>query len=135
MSEEKVEVEVTEKMSKIIDEIDTLTVLELSNLVTSLEDKYGVTASAPVAMAAAPADGGGNAAVAEKTSFDVILTEIGDNKIAVIKEVRALTGLGLKEAKGLVDGVPAAVKEGVSKEDADKLKQALEAVGGSVELK
>ena len=109
--------------------------LELSELLTAFEDKFGVTAAAPAAaVAAAPADGGG-AAEEEKDSFDVVLTAAGDKKIQVIKEVRTLTNLGLKEAKELVDGAPNAVLEGVAKDEAEKAKEAIEAAGGSVELK
>jgi large subunit ribosomal protein L7/L12 len=112
-------------------------VIELSELLKEFEEKFGVTAAAPVAVAAAPAGGGGGAdeEVEEKSSFDVILTSGGDKKIQVIKEVRALTSLGLKEAKDLVDGAPKPVLENVSKADADKAKAALEAAGATVELK
>jgi large subunit ribosomal protein L7/L12 len=122
----------------ILDSIASMTVLELSELLKEFEEKFGVTAAAPVAVAAAaPAGGGGGAAEAEeeKDEFDVILTEAGDKKIQVIKEVRALTNLGLKEAKDLVDGAPSPVLEKVNKEDADKAKAALEEAGGKVELK
>ena len=117
----------------VVSFIDGMSVLEMSEFVKELEDKYGVTAAAPTMMAAAP---GGEAAVAEeKTEFDVILTAIGDKKIQVIKEVRAITNLGLKDAKDLVEGAPKAVKEGVKKEEADEIKTKIEAVGGSVEIK
>jgi large subunit ribosomal protein L7/L12 len=120
---------------EIIDAIAEKSVLELSELLSAFEEKFGVTAAAPVAaVAAAPADGGG-AAEEEKDSFDVVLTAAGDKKIQVIKEVRTLTNLGLKEAKELVDGAPNAVLEGVAKDEAEKAKDALEAAGGSVELK
>ena len=120
---------------EILDSIASLTVLELSELLTAFEEKYNVSAAAPVAAAAAaPADGGG-AAEEEKDSFDVVLTAAGDKKIQVIKEVRTLTNLGLKEAKELVDGAPNAVLEGVAKDEAEKAKEAIEAAGGSVELK
>jgi large subunit ribosomal protein L7/L12 len=122
----------------ILDSIANMTVLELSELLKDFEEKFGVTAAAPVAVAAAaPAGGGGGAAEAEeeKDEFDVVLTEAGDKKIQVIKEVRALTNLGLKEAKDLVDGAPSPVLEKVSKEDAEKAKAALEEAGGKVELK
>jgi large subunit ribosomal protein L7/L12 len=120
---------------EIIDAIAEKSVLELSELLTAFEDKFGVTAAAPVAAAAAaPAEGGG-AAEEEKDSFDVVLTAAGDKKIQVIKEVRTLTNLGLKEAKELVDGAPNAVLEGVAKDEAEKAKEAIEAAGGSVELK
>ena len=122
----------------ILESIANMTVLELSELLKDFEEKFGVTAAAPVAVAAAaPAGGGGGAAEAEeeKDEFDVILTEAGDKKIQVIKEVRALTNLGLKEAKDLVDGAPKPVLEKVSKEDAEKAKASLEEAGGKVELK
>lgn len=118
---------------QIIEAIESMTVLELSELVKALEEKFGVSAAAPVAVAAAaPAEGG---AAAEKTEFDVVLKDAGASKINVIKAVREATGLGLKEAKALVDGAPAAVKEGVSKADAEDLKGKLEAAGATVELK
>jgi large subunit ribosomal protein L7/L12 len=122
---------------QILDGIAELSVIELSELLKEFEEKFGVTAAAPVAVAAAPAAGGGGAAeeVEEKSSFDVILTSGGDKKIQVIKEVRALTSLGLKEAKDLVDSAPKPVLENVSKADADKAKAALEAAGATVELK
>ncbi len=121
----------------VIDFIANMTVLELSELIKELEEKFGVSAAAPVAMAAAaaPADGGGAAAAEEKTEFDVILTGAGDQKIKVIKEVRAVTSLGLKEAKDLVEGVPAPVKEGVSKDEAEAIKKQIEEAGGTVEIK
>ena len=120
----------------VIEFIANMSVLELSELVKEMEDKFGVSAAAPVAMmAAGPADGGGAAAAEEQTEFDVILNAHGDQKIKVIKEVRAITGLGLKEAKALVDGVPKPVKEGIPKEDADKIKAQLEEVGAQVEVK
>ncbi len=120
---------------EIIDAIAETSVLELSELLSAFEEKFGVTAAAPVAAAAAaPADGGG-AAEEEKDSFDVVLTAAGDKKIQVIKEVRTLTSLGLKEAKELVDGAPNNVLEGVAKDEAEKAKEAIEAAGGSVELK
>ena len=119
----------------VIQFIENMTVLELSELVKELEDKFGVSAAAPVAMAMAPgAAGGGEAAAEEKTEFDVKLTEAGGQKIQVIKVVRALTGLGLKEAKALVDGAPSVVKEAVSKEEADDIQKQIEEVGGKVEL-
>ncbi|MBF0274114.1 MAG: 50S ribosomal protein L7/L12 [Nitrospinae bacterium] len=121
----------------LIEAIGQMSVLELSELVKELEEKFGVSASAPVGVAvAAPAAAGGETEAAdEKSSFDVILTAAGDKKIQVIKEVRTITGLGLKEAKEVVDGAPKPLKEGVSKEDADKIKEAIEAAGGSVEVK
>ena len=117
----------------VVSFIDGMSVLEMSEFVKELEDKYGVTAAAPTMVAAAP---GGEAAVAEeKTEFDVILTAIGDKKIQVIKEVRGITNLGLKDAKDLVEAAPKAVKEGVKKEEADEIKAKIEAAGGSVEIK
>ena len=119
---------------EILDSIAGMSVLELSELLKDFEEKFGVTAAAPVAVAVAPADDAGGEEE-EQTSFDVVLTAAGDKKIQVIKEVRALTNLGLKDAKDLVDGAPQTVLEGASKEDADKAKESLEAVGASVELK
>lgn len=120
----------------VIEFIANMSVLELSELVKELEDKFGVSAAAPVAVAGAVAVGGdAGAAAEEKTEFDVILTTFGDKKIQVIKEIRAITGLGLKEAKALVEGVPAPVKEGIVKEDAEKIKEQLEAAGAQVEIK
>ena len=118
---------------EVIDFLSNLSVLEISKLVKALEEKWGVTAAAPVAMAAAPVAAA--AAVEEKTEFDVILTEAGTNKIGVIKEVRAVTGLGLKDAKDLVEAAPKAVKQGVSKDEAAKLKDQLEKAGAKVEVK
>ena len=123
----------SEKVTAIVEELKALTVLELSELVSAVEEEFGVSAAAAVAVAA-PAEGGA-AAAEEKTEFDVILTSAGTQKIAVIKAVREATGLGLKEAKAVVDGAPAPVKEGISQADADALKEALEAAGASVELK
>jgi large subunit ribosomal protein L7/L12 len=122
------------ELSKIVDELSKLTVLEAADLAKLLEEKWGVTAAAAVAVAAGPA-GAGAAAAEEKTEFTVMLAAIGDKKIEVIKEVRALTGLGLKEAKDLVEAAPKAVKEGVNKEEADKIKTTLEKVGAKVEFK
>lgn len=119
----------------VIDFIANMTVLELSELIKELEEKFGVSAAAPVAIAAAAGPGEGAAVAEEKTEFDVILTSSGDQKIKVIKEVRAITSLGLKEAKDLVEGVPAAVKEAVSKDEAAAIKAQIEAAGGSVEIK
>ena len=120
----------------LIDFIANMTVLELSELVKELEEKFGVSAAAPVAMMAAAGPAGGDgAAAAEQTEFDVVLTAAGDKKIAVIKEVRAITGLGLKEAKELVDSAPKAVKEGIAKEEAEKIQAQLEEAGAQVELK
>ena len=126
-----------DSVNKIIAEIEKLTVLELADLVKALEDKFGVTAAAPMmAQAAVPVQGAASAAQEEeKTEFDVILKEIGANKIKVIKEVRAATGLGLKESKDLVEGAPKAVKEKVEKKEAEELKEKLEAVGAIVEIK
>jgi len=119
----------------VIEFIVNMSVLDLSELVKEMEEKFGVSAAAPVAMmAAGPADAGAGAAE-EQTEFDVILTAAGDKKIAVIKEVRAITGLGLKDAKALVDEAPKAVKEGIAKEDAEKIKEQLEEAGAQVELK
>ena len=125
---------------EILDAISNMTVLELSELVKAVEDKFGVTAAAPVAVAAAPAAGGDGAAAAgaaaeEKTEFDAVLTEVGANKILVIKAVRELTGLGLKEAKDLVDAAPKAVKEGVAREEADQVKEKLAEAGATVEIR
>jgi large subunit ribosomal protein L7/L12 len=124
---------------QILEAIDTMTVLELSELVKAFEERYGVTAAAPVAAAAAPAAGGDGAAAAgateEQTEFDAVLTEVGANKILVIKAVRELTGLGLKEAKDLVDAAPKAVKEGVAKEEAEAAKEKLAEAGATVEVK
>ena len=121
----------SEKVTAMIEEVKALTVLELSELVHALEEAFGVSAAA-AAVAAAPAAA---AAVEEKTEFDVVMTDFGANKIAVIKEVRGITGLGLAEAKALVEGIPAKIKEGISKEDAEELKTKLEAAGAKVELK
>jgi large subunit ribosomal protein L7/L12 len=122
-------------LQKIVDDLSSLTVLEAADLAKMLEEKWGVSAAAAVAVAAGPAGGGGAAAAEEKTDFTVVLAAAGDKKIEVIKEVRALTGLGLKEAKDLVEGAPKPVKEGVNKEEADKIKATLEKVGAKVELK
>jgi large subunit ribosomal protein L7/L12 len=122
----------------LLEAIDKMTVLELSEFIKRFEERYGVTAAPPVAAAAAPAAGGGAEAVAapeEQTEFTATLTEIGPNKIPVIKVVRELTGLGLKEAKDLVDAAPKAVKEGVTRDEAEKIKAALEEQGGKVEIK
>jgi large subunit ribosomal protein L7/L12 len=120
-------------LQKLVDDLSTLTILEAADLAKMLEEKWGVSAAAAVAVAAAP--GAAAAAVEEKTEFTVVLTAIGDKKIEVIKEVRALTGLGLKEAKDLVEGAPKPVKEGVSKDEAEKVKAQLEKAGAKVELK
>ena len=121
-------------MESFIDYVENMTVLELSKLVKALEERLGVSAAAPVAVAAAPAAAAAVPAE-EKTEFDVILASFGDNKIGVIKEVRAITGLGLKEAKDLVEGAPKALKEGVAKDEADKIKEQLEKAGAKVEIK
>ncbi len=123
-------------LEKIVDELSALTVMEAAELSKMLEEKWGVSAAAPVAVAAAAGGAGGDAAAAEeKTEFDVILTAAGDKKINVIKEVRAITGLGLKEAKDLVEGAPKPVKEAASKDEAEEIKKKLEEAGASVELK
>ncbi len=121
----------------VIEFISNMSVLELSEFISELEEKFGVSAAAPVAVAAAgmPAAGGEAGGAEEKTEFDVILTSAGDKKIQVIKEVRAITSLGLKEAKELVEGAPKPIKEGVSKEEAEEIKSKIEAAGGSVEIK
>ncbi|MFA5430965.1 MAG: 50S ribosomal protein L7/L12 [Candidatus Omnitrophota bacterium] len=127
----------SEKLEEMIKTIEGLTVLELSELVKALEDKFGVQANMPMMMAPAAggAAAGGAAPAEEKTSFNVVLTASGANKIAVIKEVRTITSLGLKEAKDLVDGAPKTVKEGINKEEAEEMKKKLEAAGATVELK
>lgn len=125
----------SEKVLKLIEDVKALTVLELSELVKALEEEFGVSAAAPVAVAAAPAGDAPAAAAAEQTEFDVILKAAGANKIAVIKVVRELTGLGLKEAKEVVDGAPKALKEAVSKDDADAMVAKLKEAGAEVEVK
>ncbi|HEX2448666.1 MAG TPA: 50S ribosomal protein L7/L12 [Methyloceanibacter sp.] len=122
-------------LQKIVDELSSLTVLEAAELAKLLEEKWGVSAAAPVAMMAAGAAGGAAAPAEEKTEFTVVLASAGAQKINVIKEVRAITSLGLKEAKDLVEGAPKPVKEGVSKDEAEKIKKQLEAAGATVELK
>ena len=122
-------------LNKIVEDLSSLTVLEAAELSKLLEEKWGVSAAAPVAVAAAPAAGDGEAAAEEKTEFDIELSESGSNKIAVIKEVRTITGLGLKEAKDLVEGAPKPLKQGVKKEEAEEMKKALEAAGAKVTLK
>jgi large subunit ribosomal protein L7/L12 len=135
MSEETTKIEVPEKFKGLVDQIDKLSALELSEFVKVLESHYGVSAAAPMAMmAAAPAAGGAGAAE-EKTSFTVELTSAGGNKISVIKAVKEITGLGLKEAKDIVDGAPKAIKEGVAKADAEEMKKKLEEAGATVTLK
>lgn len=137
VKEEKQTVELSAKLEGVMKTIEELTVVELATLVKALEEKFGVSAAAAVAVAAPVAGGAaaGAAAVEEKTSFDVILAAAGEKKINVIKEIRAITQLGLKEAKELVDSAPKPVKEGASKEEAAKIKEALEAVGATVEIK
>jgi large subunit ribosomal protein L7/L12 len=122
-------------LEKIVEELSSLTVLEAADLAKLLESKWGVSAAAAVAVAAAPGGAAAAAPVEEKTEFTVVLAAVGDKKIEVIKEVRAITALGLKEAKDLVEGAPKAVKEGVTKDEAEKIKAALEKVGAKVELK
>jgi large subunit ribosomal protein L7/L12 len=119
----------------VIEFIANMSVLDLSELVKEMEEKFGVSAAAPVAVAGVAVAGDGGGAAEEQTEFDVIMTTFGDKKIQVIKEVRAITGLGLKEAKSLVEGVPTPVKEGITKEDAEKIKEKLEAAGAQVEVK
>ena len=125
----------SEKVTQLIEDVKGLTVLELSELVKALEEEFGVSAAAPVAVAAAPAAGGAAAAEEEQTEFDVILASAGDQKIKVIKVVREITGLGLKEAKALVDEAPKTLKEAVGKEDAEAMKAKLAEVGATVEIK
>ncbi|QQR83159.1 50S ribosomal protein L7/L12 [Candidatus Peregrinibacteria bacterium] len=132
---EKKEIKLSKAAASILDEVKKLTVLELADLVKAMEEEFGVSAAAPVAVAAAPAGGGEAAAAEEKDTFDVELTSAGGQKIAVIKVVREITGLGLKEAKDLVDGAPKMVKEGVKKDEADKMKAQLEEAGATVTLK
>ena len=123
------------KMGEFIDWIETISVLELSQLVKALEDRLGVTAAAPMAVAAVGGGGDAGEATEEQTEFDVILTDIGGQKIAVIKEVRAITGLGLKDSKDMVEGAPKPIKEGVTKEEADEIKAKLEGAGATAEVK
>jgi len=125
----------SEKTLALIEEIKKLTVLDLADLVKALEEEFGVSAAAPVAVAAAPAGAAPAAAAEEKTEFDVVLTAAGDKKLEVIKVIRGITGLGLKEAKDLVEGAPKTVKEGASKDEAEQLKTELEGAGAKVELK
>ena len=134
--EKEAEIKLEGKMAEFVDWIETISVLELSTLVKALEDRLGVSAAAPaVAMAAPVAGGGDDGAAAEQTEFTVVLTAAGDQKIQVIKEIRAATSLGLKEAKGLADAAPSPIKENVSKDEAEELKTKLEAVGATVEIK
>ena len=132
---EQANVEIPQDMEQFISYVEKLSVLELSKLVKALEDRLGVSAAAPVAVAAAPAAAAAAAPAEEKTEFNVILADAGAAKVNVIKEVRAITGLGLKDAKDLVDSAPKAIKEGVSKEEADKIKKQLEDAGAKVEVK
>jgi len=126
----------SEAIDQVVELVEKMTLLEVAELVKALEEKFGVSAAAPVAMAAMPAGGGdAGAAAVEKTEFDAVLTAAGDQKIKVIKEVRGITALGLKEAKELVEGAPSPIKEGVTKEEAEDIKAKIEAVGGSVEIK
>lgn len=135
-SKEEKTVEVPEKFQKLVSEIESMSVLDLSELVKILEDKFGVSAAAPMMMAGAmPGAAGGEEAAEEKTSFNVELTDAGSNKIAVIKAVRAITEMGLKDAKDLVDGAPKMIKEGVAKEEAEEMKKQIEEAGGKAELK
>ncbi len=134
MSEDTTTVELEPELEDLAGKLDGLTLLQASQLVKFLEDKWGVSAAAPVAIAAAGPAGGGEAAEEEKTAFDVILESAGDKRVQVIKEVRAITGLGLKEAKELVDAAPKAIKEGVSKEDAEEIKAKIESAGGTVKV-
>ncbi len=122
-------------LNKIVDDLSSLTVIEAAELSKLLEEKWGVSAAAPVAAAAPAAASGGEAKAEEKTEFDIVLAEAGSNKIAVIKEVRTITGLGLKEAKDLVEGAPKPLKQGVAKAEAEEMKKSLEAAGAKVELK
>ena len=124
-----------ETLTNIIEEVKKLTVLQLSELVSALEEEFGVSAAAPVAVAAAGAPAAGEAEAEEKTSFDVVLASVGSSKIPVIKAIREVTGLGLKEAKAMVDGAPATVKEGVNKDEAEKIKETLAGAGATIELK
>ncbi len=124
-----------EKITAIVEEIKSLTILELNELVKAVEEEFGVSAAAPVAVAGAVAGGAAAPAAEEKTEFDVILTGFGDKKLGVIKVIREITGLGLKEAKDMVEGCPKAVKEGIAKDEADKIKAQLEEAGATVEIK
>ena len=134
--EQKPSVDLSEKLQGIMKTIEELTVVELATLVKALEEKFGVSAAAAVAVAAPVAAGGGEGAAAEEqTSFTIVLASIGDKKINVIKEIRAITNLGLKEAKDLVESAPKPIKEGATKEEADKIKASLEAVGATIEIK
>ena len=137
MEAKEAKVEITKKMKDVMETVESMTVLELADLVKALEEKFGVSAAAPVAVAAAGAAAGapGAAAAEEKSTFTIVLAAAGANKIGVIKELRTITTLGLKEAKDLVDGAPKTIKEGATKEEADKIKKQLEAAGAKIELK
>ena len=135
METKEAKVELTEKMKSVMDTIEKMTVMELADFVKALEDKFGVTAAAPVMQAAGAVGAAPAAAAEEKSTFNVVLASAGANKIQVIKELRVITSLGLKEAKDLVDGAPKTVKEGATKEEADKIKKQLEAAGAKIELK
>ncbi len=132
---EETKANISPDMEKFISYVENMTVLELSELIKALEDRLGVTAAAPVAAMAAPVAGAAAAEVEEKTEFDVVLASFGEKKVPVIKVVRAITGLGLKDAKDLVEAAPKAIKEGVAKDEAEKIKKELEEVGATVELK
>lgn len=131
---ENTEIKLSENAAKVMEMIEQMTILEAADLVKAMEDKFGVSAAAPVAVAAVPGAAGGEAEEA-KDEFTVVLTGVGDKKIQVIKEIRAITGLGLKEAKDLVESAPANVKEGIAKDEADQIKEKLEAVGAIIDLK
>jgi len=135
METKEAKVELTEKMKSVMETIEKMTVIELADLVKALEDKFGVTAAAAVSVQAAGAGAAAAPAAEEKSTFTVVLAGAGTNKIQVIKELRTLTSLGLKEAKDLVDGAPKTIKEGATKEEADKIKKQLEAAGAKIELK
>ena len=135
METKEAKVELTDKMKSVMDTIEKMTVMELADLVKALEDKFGVVAAAPAAAAGAAAGGAAAAPAEEKSVFTVVLASAGANKITVIKELRTLTTLGLKEAKDLVDGAPKTIKEGATKDEADKIKKQLEAAGAKIELK
>jgi large subunit ribosomal protein L7/L12 len=132
---EETKANISPEMEKFISYVETMTVLELSELIKALEDRLGVTAAAPVAAMAAPAAGAAAEEVEEKTEFDVILASFGEKKVPVIKVVRVITGLGLKDAKDLVEAAPKAIKEGATKDEAEKIKKELEEVGATIELK
>ncbi len=125
----------SDAIEQVVEIVEKMSLLEVAELVKALEEKFGVSAAAPVAVAAVGGAAEGGAAAEEKTEFDAVLTAVGDQKIKVIKEVRAITALGLKEAKGLVESAPTPIKEGVSKDEANEIKEKIEAVGGTVEIK